>query len=504
MANSISATKKGSYTKKTGADTYTKYHFETDTKQVILDEAIGELTKGSTLHDALASIKTTAEKGGQGATDLATHVADKKNPHGVTKAQVGLGSVVNQGMDITPTSGSSKYVTSDGVFQAITYVQTQLQTNLETVINEAAIAQTAAATAKSKADSAYSLASGKSASFVFTSVNLMMSGALPSGNAISGYKVGDNIYLSAKNVPDFWISNITNLSATVSTEAQITAAKDGQVVLVKWGNNYVSLIAVESKTDLSGYYTSAQVDSNFYKKSETYTKTQIDDKDTTIKNNVTELSAGKQDIVCHFKLTPNDSDISKIIDIATGDSDTGTFTFSASGNDDDFVRVVKNGNDFIGIIYIADAKVTLPIYASYSSPDGLTAVYRGTAVGEFENGAIIAQILRVTAESYSISVRIKLTSLKTAQDVKNYTLNRFVLKADSIAVTGDVTGTGSQKSGINLALTNTGVTAGTYSAVTVDSKGRVTNGANSFVFATSLNDTKLNDLASGGIAIIDA
>jgi phage-related tail fiber protein len=53
--------------------------------------------------------------------------------------------------------------------------------------------------------------------------------------------------------------------------------------------------------------------------------------------------------------------------------------------------------------------------------------------------------------------------------------NGFLTTNQSIAVTGDATGTGS--TAITLALANSGVTAGTYTKVTVDAKGRVTVGA---------------------------
>ncbi len=50
-----------------------------------------------------------------------------------------------------------------------------------------------------------------------------------------------------------------------------------------------------------------------------------------------------------------------------------------------------------------------------------------------------------------------------------------IVEIGNVTVTGDVTGSGSGS--INLTLANTGVSAGTYPKVTVDSKGRVTAGA---------------------------
>lgn len=52
-------------------------------------------------------------------TDINAHIANKSNPHGVTKSQVGLGSVVNKGMDENPTADSDNYVKSAGVAEAL-------------------------------------------------------------------------------------------------------------------------------------------------------------------------------------------------------------------------------------------------------------------------------------------------------------------------------------------------------------------------------------------------
>jgi hypothetical protein len=51
------------------------------------------------------------------------------------------------------------------------------------------------------------------------------------------------------------------------------------------------------------------------------------------------------------------------------------------------------------------------------------------------------------------------------------------IPSGSLTFTGDVTGTGSTGSSTALTLANSGVTAGTYTKVTVDAKGRVTTGA---------------------------
>lgn len=68
-----------------------------------------------------------------------------------------------------------------------------------------------------------------------------------------------------------------------------------------------------------------------------------------------------------------------------------------------------------------------------------------------------------------------------------------------------MTGNGTvNDSGITTTLSNTGIAAGTYSALTVDAKGRATAGGQQIRFASTIDDPILNDLVIGGVAIIDA
>lgn len=57
---------------------------------------------------------------------------------------------------------------------------------------------------------------------------------------------------------------------------------------------------------------------------------------------------------------------------------------------------------------------------------------------------------------------------------------------------------------ITTTLSTTGIHPGTYSALTVDAKGRATEGWQWLVFAPTKDDDVLNSLAVGGVAIIDA
>ena len=75
--------------------------------------------------------------------------------------------------------------------------------------------------------------------------------------------------------------------------------------------------------------------------------------------------------------------------------------------------------------------------------------------------------------------------------------------ARTISVTGDATGStsfdGSANKSIALTLANTGVTAGTYSAVAVDAKGRVTGGNQIIEWGASGQTEPSANLAVGGL-----
>lgn len=245
MANSITSTKNGKYLKKTGADSYVHYQFDTNDSIVYLIDKLDKIegegdsshyAKGTTLHETLSALYTLASKGGQASTDLATlrdtvnaHIQNTNNPHNVTKTQVGLGNVVNAPMDPTPTENSDNYVESGGVYTAIKNVDDKVGIVLD-------------------------IANGQSHAWVFANVDGLKSGTLSNNQFISEYKVGDSIYIIADNISDFWISAIAS-TGTASTDNAISSAKKGDTVVVKWGGSYVSLTALESKRDLNDYIT---------------------------------------------------------------------------------------------------------------------------------------------------------------------------------------------------------------------------------------------------------
>ena len=81
----------------------------------------------------------------------------------------------------------------------------------------------------------------------------------------------------------------------------------------------------------------------------------------------------------------------------------------------------------------------------------------------------------VTPGTYGSSTLVPIVTVDSKGRITNVSTASI---SGALTFTGEVTGTGTTGSSTTLTLANSGVTAGTYTKVTVDSKGRVTVGAN--------------------------
>lgn len=87
---------------------------------------------------------------------------------------------------------------------------------------------------------------------------------------------------------------------------------------------------------------------------------------------------------------------------------------------------------------------------------------------------------------------------KTAANTWSLDTSTYLTGNQTITLSGDATGSGTTS--IALTLANTGITAGTYSAVTVDAKGRATAGYQSLEYGSkSGTNTPSNNLVTGGL-----
>lgn len=124
-----------------------------------------------------------------------------------------------------------------------------------------------------------------------------------------------------------------------------------------------------------------------------------------------------------------------------------------------------------------------------------------------DKGKALAERL-TTAEGNITSNDGDITALQTrATNLENGTTAAGkatkLATARKISLTGDATGNttfdGSADKSIAVTLANSGVTAGTYSAVAVDAKGRVTAGSQIIEWGTSGQTTPSANLAVGGL-----
>lgn len=198
-------------------------------------------------------------------TSISNHLSSKNNPHGVTKAQVGLGSVENKACDTSVTKDSANYVTSGAVYSyvdtrtsylvqaegdmtedkiIIGYGSTNVTASTLSISDVATIGwvntkENALSTkideAKTAANNAYVLAMGRSRSHVFDTKSAMETAlqTAPKGQ----YKVGDNIFITDISVPDYWVKKVTESDGATYAVIEVSPLETQKVDLSPYLKN---------------------------------------------------------------------------------------------------------------------------------------------------------------------------------------------------------------------------------------------------------------------------
>lgn len=159
-----------------------------------------------------------------------------------------------------------------------------------------------------------------------------------------------------------------------------------------------------------------------------------------------------------------------------------------------------------GKIYVAkDTNITyrwsgtayVEISASLALGETSSTAYAGD-----KGKANAANIATLQSEMNAVEAEIEDLKDGTTKAKKSETADKLTT-GRTISLTGDATGSttfdGSADKSIAVTLANSGVTAGTYSAVSVDAKGRVTAGAQLVEWGTSGQTTPSSSLAVGGL-----
>lgn len=310
--------------------------------------------------------------------------------------------------------------------------------------------------AQSKADSAFSLAGeaksiaeGASRAFVYNTYTDMVNDLISASN--TKFKIGDNLLLVQTNVPDYWISSIGDKSATTVTETVSGTTGSFGEDLSGTGENisYSEIIS----TTISSNYSSVVVKS------------------------VTPLSASAT--------------------IRSYNSSTGAIELKIkSARPNQSVQVTLNciseenvaDYGFYNIAILETQKVDLTDYQTKTLDTSVTI-----------NGET-----KTTVNDSLTAIANYISGLKSGTNVvKEATQATKLVTARTISLSGDATGSisfdGSSNKTLSVTLANSGVTAGTYSVVTVDAKGRATSGGQIIEVGGASQTTPSASLAVGGI-----
>lgn len=310
--------------------------------------------------------------------------------------------------------------------------------------------------AQSKADSAYtlageakSIAEGKSKAFVYNTYTDMVDDLVNASN--TKFKIGDNLLIVQTNVTDYWISSIGDKSATISTE-QVSGTTGNK------GQDF-------SGTGENIYYEgtiSTTISSNYSK---------------VVVKSVLPLSASAT--ISSYNSSTGAIKL-KIKSSAPNINVTVTLNCTTEEN------VAEYG--YYNISMLETQKVDLTDYQTKTLDTSVTI-----------NGET-----KTTVNDSLTAIASYISGLQSGTNVveKANQANKLVT-ARTISLSGDATGSisfdGSSNKTLSVTLANSGVTADTYSVVTVDAKGRATSGGQIIEVGVASQTTPSASLAVGGI-----
>lgn len=323
------------------------------------------------------------------------------------------------------------------------------ESSISTINTNVTTAQNRADSAFSLAGEAKSIAEGKSKAFVYNTYTDMVNDLLSASN--TKFKIGDNLLIVQTNVPDYWVRSIGDKSATISTEeVSGTTGNKGQD-LSGTGENifYVGTI-------------NATISSNY---------------SNVVVKSVLPLSASAT--ISSYNSSTGAIEL-KIKSARPNTSVNVTLNCTTEAN------VAEYG--YYNISVLETQKVDLTDYQTKTLDTSVSI-----------NGET-----KTTVNDSLTAIANYISGLKSGTNVveKANKANQLVT-ARTITLSGDATGNisfdGSSNKTLSVTLSNSGVTAGTYSVVTVDAKGRATSGGQIIEVGGASQTTPSASLAVGGI-----
>lgn len=424
-----------------------QYYPET-TAEVTNIKAIAGVT-GTNVQQALESIQgninditgggtVTNVNGVKGAVNIAegTNIGVTVEGQNITISTPAEENVINEvqlnGTKITPTGKKVNVQVTKATVGlsnvnnvAITQTQVdQIGTNTENITK-----------AQEKADEAYTIAKGKTSSYTFDTYETMVA-ELKSAPK-NKYNVGDNLYIRALNVPDYWVAE-----------------------------------QLSTNTGTYGYYDISPLESD---------KTVL--KDYQTKNLVTPINVGGT------TKTTVESALQAINTLAGTNKTDIQGLDGALGIVQENVTKILNGETVVPNAAEATKAKNVDLAVTVT-PDTTNGDKVSIGAGTGKKAEFNVVNAKKSANSDKLTTARKITVNVNSGKKSNNTTD--------ILGTGNATFDGSADKSISVELGASGVTAGAYSAVQVNAKGIVTGGGNIVEFDTGTGQPSAN-LAVGGL-----
>lgn len=422
---------------------------ETSAEQVTLADAAGNFTSNN-VEGALAEVAQDIEALETGFA-TAGKVDDVQDVNGasivtnkiakLSKAAVGLGNVDN-------TADANKSVKHATSADSATTATSATTAGSATKATQDASGNVITSTYATKTELQAGLA-GKSQSKTYNNYQAFVTAVNAMNN--TALKVGDNVFIVTQYVPDMWVSAVNSSSATytyTSDSAIVTALGSANGLTVGY---YVFRELETEKVDLTSYQTK--------------TDNSLTTADKTVVGAINEVKNTADSAAS--KATTNATDIANI--------KNGTTKVKKAETADNATNVTTNIN----------GKAITDIFETNS-----TTVKNATKA----NNANYA----TSAGKVSSALKIKVVDMVSG-GIRTLSYDGSSEREYDLDTTDFQTTAGTANSPTPISLRPTGVAEGKYSAVKVDTKGRVTAGGKSIEWGTSGQTTPSGDLMNGGL-----
>lgn len=424
---------------------------ETSAEQVTLADAGNKFTS-TNVEGALAEVAQDIEALETGLAS-AGKVDDVQDVNGasivtnkiakLSKAAVGLGNVDNT----ADANKSVKHATSADSATTATSANTA---NSATKATQDASGNVITNTYATKTELQNGLA-GKSQSKTYNNYQAFVTAVNAMNN--TALKVGDNVFIVTQYVPDMWVSAVNSSSATytyTNDSAIVTALGSANGLTVGY---YVFRELETEKVDLTAYQTKTDNGLN-----------------TTSKTVVGAINEVK------------------------GTADSALAKANANATE---ITDIKNGTTKVKSAEHADTADSATSADTSTNATNVTTNINGHAITDiFESNGTNVKYATMAGVASKVEKNI---NFKIAGKTFFYNgSSARTMEFDANDFGGDITQTSaSLKATIQLA--PTGVTSGRYTAVDVDSKGRVTGGGKSIEWGASGQTTPSDALMIGGL-----